>query len=519
MTISHAILGCLAINRVFTIVSASIFVNNLHERKPMSARVFLDSATLSCHHGTIMRIPLFHKRPKPPTLTGAQAAHRTQKIETLKAGRLASLALAFTSRIIDGIGPRLAGSESSRLAAAEIEKELAAFCDTAEQSSFELESGVHALPLKVAVILYPVLVVFQLVGLPYLSLALFLLYFWYAGKELYLYKPIPVRFLKREKGVNVHAVLQPKGPVEQTLLFTSHHDSAPLFTYNKLDRLTYAKKVGLPVFLFLGSGLLSMVQILSELVGGLLLVPNVPSIASLILLLLFLFSSPLLLSLWNFHAKTGSPGAGDNLVSVGIVIQLARYFHWKRSCNAPLANTRLVFCSFDAEEMGLRGSRAWYEQNGLNFESALVLNFDSMYHSDKLTFLERDVNGHQPLDAPLARRCAEIAQSMGYAATCESIPRLSGGTDAAEASRANLRACTLTSVGWDDRTKPAVYHTEDDTVASIDPKSVEMALSVAIRLVELVDQKRLWEPEHPKQEKQKEEESDPKLTFSKLTHR
>jgi Zn-dependent M28 family amino/carboxypeptidase len=202
-----------------------------------------------------------------------------------------------------------------------------------------------------------------------------------------------------------------------------------------------------------------------------------------------------------------------------MVIQLARYFHWKRSCNAPLANTRLVFCSFDAEEMGLRGSRAWYEQNGLNFESALVLNFDSMYHSDKLTFLERDVNGHQPLDAPLARRCAEIAQSMGYAATCESIPRLSGGTDAAEASRANLRACTLTSVGWDDRTKPAVYHTEDDTVASIDPKSVEMALSVAIRLVELVDQKRLWEPEHPKQEKQKEEESDPKLTFSKLTHR
>jgi len=513
------LLGCLAINRVSTIVSASIFVNNLRERKPIRPWVFLDSATLSCHHGTTMRIPLFHKRPKPPTLTGAQTTHRTQKIETLKAGRLASLALSFTSRIIESIGARLAGSESCRLAAAEIEKELASFCDTAEQSSFELESGVHSLPLKVAVILYPVLVLLQLIGLPYLSFMLFLLYGWYAGKELYLYKPLSIRFLKRDEGVNVHAVLQPKGPVEQTILFTSHHDSAPLYSYNRLDRLTYAKKVGLPVFLFLGSGLLSMVQILSELVSGLLLLPNVPSIASLILLLLFLFSTPLLLGLWNFHSETGSPGAGDNLVSVGMIIQLARYFHWKRSCNSPLSSTRLVFCSFDAEEMGLRGSREWYRKNRPDLDSALVLNFDCVYHSDQLTFLERDVNGHQMLDSSLARRCAEIAQSMGYPATCESIPRLSGGTDAAEASRAQLKACTLTSVGWDDRTKPSVYHTEDDTVDSIDPKAVEMALSVAIRLVELVDQKKLWEADLPKQEKQKEEESDPKLVFSKLTHR
>lgn len=466
-----------------------------------------------------MRIPLFHKRAKPPTLTGVQTPHRTQKIETLKAGRLASLAIAFTSRIIESIGPRLAGSDTCHRAAAEIEQELASFCDSAEQSTFELESGVHSLPLKIAVILYPILVLLQLVGLPYLSFILFLLYGWYAGKELYLYKPFPIPFMKRDTGVNVHAVLEPKGAVEQTILFTSHHDSAPLFSYNRLDRLTYAKKVGLPVFLFLGSGLLSMIQILSELVSRQLLVPNVPSIAIFILLLLFLLSTPLLLGLWNFHAKTGSPGAGDNLVSVGMIIQLARYFHWKRSCNTPLASTRLVFCSFDAEEMGLRGSRAWYQKNGPNMDSALVLNFDCVYHSDQLTFLERDVNGHQALDASLARRCAEIAQSMGYPSTCESIPRLSGGTDAAEASRAHLKACTLTSVGWDDRTKPSVYHTEDDTVEAVDPKAVEMALSVAIRLVELVDQKKLWEADLPKQEKQKEEGADPELVFSKLTHR
>jgi hypothetical protein len=48
-----------------------------------------------------MRFPVFRKRSKAPSLAPEQHEHRRQKIETLKAGRLAALALSFTSDILE----------------------------------------------------------------------------------------------------------------------------------------------------------------------------------------------------------------------------------------------------------------------------------------------------------------------------------------------------------------------------------------------------------------------------------
>ncbi|HAP56549.1 MAG TPA: aminopeptidase, partial [Sphaerochaeta sp.] len=178
------------------------------------------------------------------------------------------------------------------------------------------------------------------------------------------------------------------------------------------------------------------------------------------------------------------------------------------------------FCSFDGEESGLEGSKAWYQKHKEEMSGSLVLNFDAIYHADKLTFLERDINGTQRLSSRLARRCVQIAKDMGYEAVSESIPRLAGGTDAGRASLAGLEATTLTSVAWDDRTKPSVYHTAGDVVSAIDAKAVEMALSIAIRLVELVDSDRLWEVDEMQGPAKKEVESEePELVFTKLTHR
>ena len=143
-------------------------------------------------------------------------------------------------------------------------------------------------------------------------------------------------------------------------------------------------------------------------------------------------------------------------------------------------------------------------------------DFDSIYWADSLTFLERDVNGTQPLSSPLARRCVDIARSMGYEAKSESIPRLAGATDAASASRAGLEATTLTAAGWDDQSKGAPYHSEGDTVEAIEAKAVEMAISIAIRLVEHVDGETLWETED---EEVKPPEPSRSLSFSRLTHR
>lgn len=467
-----------------------------------------------------MKIPLFGKRIKTPSLEPEQQEHRKQKIETLKAGRLATLALTFTSHLIDTFGPRLTGSEPSHQAAQQIKAAYEAFCDTSEVEAVGIDTSFHAFPLQLLVYLYPLILVLLLSGLPYLGLLLFLAYLWYAARTLYLYKPLNKLSKPKAEGKNVHAVMEPEKEVRHTLIFTSHHDSAPLFRYNKLDRIAYAKKVAIPILLFFLGGLLNAMHLITEVLEGDLLAFSLPPLGMGVLGIVLLASTPLLLPLRTFYAEEGSPGAGDNLASVGITIQLARYFHWKKSCNACLQHTRLVFCSFDGEESGLSGSKVWFMQHKDEMNGAIVLNFDAIYHADRLTFLERDINGTQMLSSRLARRCVQIARGMGYEAVSESIPRLAGGTDAAQASRSGLEATTLTSVAWDDHSKPSVYHTQDDVVSSIDVKAVEMAISVAIRLVELTDSDRLWAlDESPNDEKTPKEESEPKLVFTKLTHR
>ncbi len=463
-----------------------------------------------------MKFPLSKKRKKPPTLVEGQKEIPRQKLETLKAGKLASLALAFTRTLIDLYGPRVAGSDADHSAAEAVEEAYKPFCDETIQTKFPLDTKSHSQPFTVASVLYPICVVLMLVGLPWISLLLFLGFGWYTLRELYFYRPFARKNRCNAEGVNIHGVLEPKEEVLHTLIFSSHHDSAPLHRYNQLNRISYAKNVLLPVGLFIVSGFLTLVQVFSELLASVLFLPNVPSLANLILIILLLGATPLLFPLRSMYEKEGSPGAGDNLVSVGMTVQLARYFHWRRKCGKPLSHTQLVFCSFDGEEVALQGSRHWFSTMASSFIDPVVLNFDSVYYSDHLTFLEKDVNGTLQLDASLARRCTEIARSMGYEARSESIPRLWGGTDAAEASRCGISATTLTAVAWDDRSKPAVQHTRDDVVEAIDPKALESALSIAIKLTDLIDGNRLWE-EAEVQEKEVPKEAS--LVFSKLTNR
>ncbi len=452
-----------------------------------------------------MRYSLFRKRLKTPPLVEGQKDNPTQKIERLKAGRLASIALSLTRSLLEQFGPRPSGSEACLLAAAEIERSLRPFCDRTAQSEVTLDPAFHSLPLSVMAYLYPVLVLLLLFKLPLLSLLLFCLYAGWVVVTLYYYRPLFKVKRTLVKGINVHGVLEPKGEVRNTVILSAHHDSAKLFRHNRLDRSRYLLTVGAPILLFALAGLLSFI---------LLLLPM--GIGMTIVLAVMLALTPRFVALLRFYDDRATPGAGDNLNSTALVIQLARYFSWRRAGGEPLESTRLFFCSFDGEEIGLQGSKAWYEEQKELADKAVVLNFDAIYWADSLTFLERDVNGTQPLSKELARRCVDIARSMGYEAKSESIPRLAGATDAASASRVGLTATTLTAVGWDDHTRSAPYHSEGDTVDAIEAKAVEQAISIAIKLVEHVDGATLWQ-----QEEEVEQPSSPlsHLSFSKLTHR
>ncbi|MDT4762427.1 M28 family peptidase [Sphaerochaeta sp. PS] len=468
-----------------------------------------------------MRIPKFFQRKKnPPPLVIEESGQKKQKLDTLKAGKLASLALELTSSLINEFGPRVAGTKASRESASKLEGHLKNYCDSTAYQEFSMHDRAYTLWIQLMVGVYPAILLLLWFGLPLLGTLSYLLFCLYVGREYLLFKPIGEKHTPSTTGANVHGCIEPEKEVLHTVIFSGHHDSARLYRYNKLDRNTYLKKVFLPFLLFFLLGFSSILQLTTEVLSLRLFVVNMPPLPNLILNALLTLCIPLLFPLRNFVLEEGSPGAGDNLISSAMCVELARFFDWKRKCGSPLQHTRLVFCSFDGEEVGLRGSRVWFDQNLVLLEDPIQLNFDSPYYEDELTFLERDVNGLQSLSSPLARRCVNIAKSMGYRASSTSIPLFAGGTDAASGARCGVEATTLTAVAWDDRTRPAVYHTSDDVVSAIETKAVEHAISIAIRLVELVDSDQLYEESETILKESKRDDGDgPDLQFSKFSIR
>ncbi len=58
--------------------------------------------------------------------------------------------------------------------------------------------------------------------------------------------------------------------------------------------------------------------------------------------------------MWFFASNKRTSGAGNNFIASTMALEIGRYY----SQNT-LKHTRIIIASFDAEEEGLRGSRAF----------------------------------------------------------------------------------------------------------------------------------------------------------------
>jgi len=458
------------------------------------------------------------KRKQKPDLVpdSDETVRKIKDVETLKSGKLARLAIQLAGHLVETFGPRPSCGQACQDTAEALEKEYQPFCDEVHGEDEELKPEAMHLPLRVLPYLYPVLLVLLWVGLPLTATLLSVAFVLLSFSQSFRYRPVLERWVKPKKGRNVWASINPSGPVRHTIIFSGHHDSAPLTRFSKDDKWQYAKSVLLPVGLCLLLAIQAVVQTLTELFSGRILSLNLPPAGLIILLALLTAGLPLVFRLRKFFTGEFSPGAGDNLVSSALTVELARYVDWKKRCGQPLSATRVVFASFDGEEDGLLGSRAWFFHHKDLLEGDVVmLNFDCLYYADRLMFLEKDINGLQPLSSKLARRMVGLAKEMGYPAKSGSIPFLAGGTDAAEGARAGIQACTLVAVGWGDRSHAEVYHTSEDTVDHIEEKAVEEAVSLGIKLVELVDEDRLFSEGEEKKKPEPEPQTTPTLRFKR----
>ena len=381
---------------------------------------------------------------------------KTEKevVEAVKAPKLSDEAYAILQDLYDNLGPRPSASTETKTAATRIAEKM----KEAELSSFQMVPRMSHWMMLSAVVLISFSFLFSVLGLPYIAIIVsaFLVFIVYDLLRLrtgFLFSLFP-----KAEGTNVHAVLEPVNKVENTVIFTSHHDSAQ--SSRKIEGIIGHLSLQSAALSFALLSVLEILQLIIEIFQRKLFRPGFPALWFVVVFLVVFAVS--MLSLLKSIRTEGEcvNGAGDNLSGVAVMLTLYSYFAKEQEKGHPLESTRLIFASFDGEENFSSGSMAWYDEHLSLLTNPVNINFDGLYKEDSLSFLSDDGNGFVQLSASLASRLTFLAEGMGYNCQTVRLPFLSGATDAASAALHGIRATTLTGMVA-DKSNPA--HTEEDT--------------------------------------------------------
>lgn len=384
---------------------------------------------------------------------------------------------AFTDEVVEGFPNRIAGSMSVKRASERIKEEFAKYCDpgTVKMQEFDIHpaSFLKYIPGMVVVYFISMLVLFFRPGLAWISFALLALCLFVFYGQFIRYWHLLDPLFPKKRAYNVYGSIEPSGEVKQQVIISAHHDAAYVFQI-----LWRVPKLYTP--LMAGGVLLLVIALLVSLASGILacLGLALPQWVALALLILGIFEVPFLF----FTTNSVVPGAGDNMIAVAIAAETAKLFAEAGKTGRGLEHTRLIIVSFDAEEAGLRGARAFVKahREELHKTKTYALNMDTLYKAAHLNFFDADLNSTVRLSKEMAQECVEIAGSLGYKAFISRMSPGGGSTDAAAFGEAGIEATNLCAMSFmvADYSQGWVYHTPNDTTKHIEPEAVEAALKV-----------------------------------------
>jgi aminopeptidase YwaD len=171
----------------------------------------------------------------------------------------------------------------------------------------------------------------------------------------------------------------------------------------------------------------------------------------------------------HYDSVPAGPGAGDNASGTATIMELARVLG-----SGPQPQHTLVFIAFDAEELGLYGSRAYV--NDLSDEQLshvrAMLNFDMLGAGGGPLLLMGDGNA-----ALLAR---SSAQQLSIDARNAQLPANAGSDHESFARRGVDTVFFMRDYD--------LLHTPEDTIDQIKQEYLDEAGRVAERLVERMEQ-------------------------------
>jgi aminopeptidase YwaD len=387
----------------------------------------------------------------------------------------------FTDEVVEQYPGRLAGTEACRDAANRVKEEFVRNCDSdsAQMEDFTVHPksflkyipGLVVLHIICSILLY---LRFPLPAFIGYSLGIFVFYSQFV-RYWELFDPL----FPKATGHNVFGFIEPEGKVTQQVIISAHHDAAYVFQLIARTPRYYAK--------FINAGILFLVLgLLVSLIGTILTIFHIPTPEwpHPWVPLVLVAGSVFLLPLAFFTTGEVSPAAGDNMIAVAIANETAKLFHDAKQAGLnPLRHTRLMVASFDAEEAGLRGARAFCKRHGAELvrTKTYVLNIDTLYKVKDLSFLDRDLNSSVGLSHEMAQDCVDIAESLGYPAKISGMPFGGGSTDAAEFAKIGVETTNMAGISFDisQFDEGLVYHTPNDLTKHIEPEIVEAAVKIA----------------------------------------
>jgi aminopeptidase YwaD len=386
-------------------------------------------------------------------------------------------ALAFTGRVIDECGARLAGGASCKKAAQIIMSEMKKYCDCVQIEEFDVHPESFLGFFKITVIIY--LLSSLLLFFDYIlagAIGFLLIIFLVISKSIFYWEIFDF-FYRKMQGCNVIGSIEPAGFVKQQIILSAHHDSAYEFRFLARHQELYPLRILTAFLTLITVFILSWIWVYSRYTGG----PD-PAFGLYFRYAVFaglIFVGPM----YFFITKKGTPGAGDNMIATAMVIKLAELFQKASQKNGHLLrHTRLIILSTDAEEAGLRGARAYVQRHSKELRALPTYDFniDSIYNLKELKFFTTDINSLVRLSKEMAAQCGAIAANLGYPVRLIHFPPGAGGTDAAEFAKIGVEATTLIAMPTKLHGNKIVYHTLQDTVEHIEPAAVEATLKIAL---------------------------------------
>ncbi|MGD0353458.1 MAG: M28 family peptidase [Dehalococcoidia bacterium] len=386
----------------------------------------------------------------------------------------------FTDEVVQNYPNRLAGTEACKNAADRIKQEFIKHCDpgSVHVEDFTVHPKSFLKYIPALVVLYFAGAVLLYFGLPLTALVVYGLAIFMFYAQFVRYWELLDPYFPKATGYNVYGSIEPEGEVKQQVVVSAHHDAAYVFQLLAYAPKYYARLINAGILFLLLGFLVSLIWIVLALFqvpvpdGILLWVPVALMVGGI-------FQLPLAF----FTTGEVSPAAGDDMIAVAVAGETARLFHQaKKAGKNPLRHTRLIVASFDAEEAGLRGARAFCNKHGqelLNTKT-YVFNIDTLYKLKDLTFLDKDLNSTVRLSRAMAQDCVDTAKSLGYPARIASMPFGAGSTDAAEFGKLGVEAINMAGISFDIGKfgEDLVYHTPDDVPESIEPELVEASLKI-----------------------------------------